>query len=187
MAAVAIGSALAPRGFVRPFVIAGALSAVLPDLDGIGRWWYGAAADFAFVGGHRGFTHSLTYAALGGAVASVVTFPSVRFHGLRVRFAVFVALATASHGVLDTLTSIGSTTSPVQFFSPFSTRGYVSAWQPIEGPFSELFLLLLPLIALTRIVCHCRGIAWPRWSAAGPLTLGPMMPSRSSQEPGSED
>lgn len=181
MAAVAIGSVMVPRALVRPFLLTGAVCAVLPDLDGIGRWWYGAAGDVELLGGHRGFTHSLTYAALCGVLAAIAMLPSARWNGLRLRFGVFIALATASHGVLDALTSIGAKASPVQFFSPFSTEGYTSAWQPIHGPFSELFLLLLPLIALTRIICRGRGIPWPRWRAPGPLTLGLTMTSRSGQ------
>lgn len=171
MAAVAVGAALAPRALVRPFLLTGAVCAVIPDLDGIGRWLYGAAGDFELLGGHRGFTHSLTFAALCGAALSACTFLNRRGKGLRVRFAVFIALAVASHGALDTLTSIGATTSPVQFFSPFSTRGYASPWQPIHGPFSELFLLLLPLILVTRTICHLRGIPWPRRREIQPATL----------------
>jgi inner membrane protein len=157
---------------VRPFLLTGAVCAVIPDLDAIGRWWYGAAGDLEVLGGHRGFTHSLTYAALCGVAVSAATAVDDRWRGVRLRFAVFIALATASHGALDTLTSIGARTSPVQFFSPFSTRGYTSPWQPIHGPFSELLFLLLPLILATRGICHLRGIPWPRRDEIRPATLG---------------
>ena len=33
---------------------------------------------------------------------------------------------------------------------------------PINGPFSELFLCLVPLVGLTRAIWHVRGIPWPR-------------------------
>lgn len=171
MAAVAIGAAVAPREHVRPFVIAGAVCAVLPDLDGIGRWWFGAAGDLTFVGGHRGFTHSLLYAALCGVAATGITMVLPHWRDVRLRFGLYIALATATHGMLDALTSIGATTSPVQFFSPFDATGYVSPWQPIHGPFSELFLLLLPLIGISRLVCYVRGLDWPRREPARPVTL----------------
>ena len=171
MAVVAIGSAMAPRQLVRPFIVAGAVCAVLPDLDAIGRWWYGGAGDFSALGGHRGFTHSLTYAAMCGLAAPLLTVGSARWRGARARFGVFIALATASHGMLDALTTIGATTSPVQFLSPFDTRGFTFAWKPIHGLFSELFLMLLPLIAVSRLTCHLRGIAWPRRRSHEAVTL----------------
>lgn len=171
MAAVAIGGALAPRRLVRPFVVTGAVCAVVPDLDGIGRWWYGAAGDLEILGGHRGFTHSLTYAALCGVIASRIAAALPHWRGVRIRFGIYIALATASHGLLDALTSIGAVTSPVQFFSPFNRNGYVSPWQPVNGPFSELFFLLLPLVAITRVLCHARGIRWPRCEPVRPVTL----------------
>jgi inner membrane protein len=171
MAAVVIGAAMAPRPLVRPFVITGAVCAVLPDLDAIGRWWYGAAGDLQILGGHRGFTHSLTYAALCGVLSSAVAAALPRWRSARVRFGIYVALATASHGLLDALTSIGAATTPVQFFSPFDRTGYVSPWQPVHGPFSELFLLLLPLVAISRVLCHVRRIPWPRREPVRPVRL----------------
>jgi inner membrane protein len=171
MAAVALGTAIAPRANVRGFVVAGVVCAVLPDVDAIGRVLPWTAADVAWLGGHRGFTHSLTYAAACGAIAPLVTLASARWNGVRLRLGLYVALATASHGVVDTLTSIGAATSPVQFLSPFDTTGYVSSWQPIHGPFSELFILLLPLVAAARIACYVRGIPWPRRAAREAVTL----------------
>ena len=149
---------MAPRPLVRPFLIVGATCAVIPDLDAIGRPLYHAAGDLEFLGGHRGFTHSLAFALVVGVIAGMATMRNARWNRVRLRFAIFVALATALHGVLDTLTSIGAVTSPVQFFSPFSTRGYTSPWHPLHGPFSELFLLFLPLLGVTRLTWRLRGI-----------------------------
>jgi inner membrane protein len=170
MIAVAVGSAVAPRPLFRRFLIVGAACAVLPDIDAIGRL-YGSGGDITALGGHRGFTHSLVFAALLGSIAAFGTVSSERWRGHRVRFAAFVALVTASHGILDTLTSIGAETSPVQFLSPFSKRGYTASWHPIEGPFSELFLCLVPLVVFTRTVCHLRGIPWPRRKTEPPSQL----------------
>lgn len=171
MAAVAIGGAIAPRTLIKPFVVTGALCAVVPDLDALGRWWYGAAGDLQILGGHRGFTHSLTYATLCGLVAAAVVSALPSWSGARLRFGIYVALATASHGALDALTSIGAASSPVQFFHPFDTTGYVSPWQPITGLFSELFFLLIPLIAIARVTWQVRGMPWPRRETVRPVTL----------------
>jgi inner membrane protein len=164
MVAVAVGTAAAPRRLLRPFLVTGAICAVIPDLDAIGRWTGGG--DVAWLGGHRGFTHSLPFAALAGSVAAIATMRDRRWRDYRLRFGLFVAIVTAAHGALDAFTSIGAVTSPVQFFSPYSAQGYVSPWQPIHGPFSELFYCLLPLVGFTRLMCHVRAIPWPRARSA---------------------
>ena len=170
MVAVALGSAVAPRPLLRPFLIAGAVCAVVPDLDAIGRT-FGNGGDIEALGGHRGFTHSLAGAALAGLLVSFATLPDRAWSGHRLRLTFFIMAATAAQGVLDAFTIIGATTSPVQFLSPFSTRGYVSPWKPITGPFSELFFVLLPLIALTRWIWYVRGIPWPQRRREDPIVL----------------
>lgn len=160
MVAVALGSMIAPRRLFRPFLVFGAAAAVLPDVDAIGRPFYGAAGDIDALGGHRGFTHSVVFAAVMGVVAFSAARLNDSWRGHHVRFGLFVAAATCLHGVLDLFTSIGATTSPVQFWSPFSTRVYVLSEHPINGPFSELFFCVLPLLAVTRTVWHVRGIRW---------------------------
>lgn len=172
MVAVTAGSVVAPRQLLRPFLIIGAACAVLPDIDAIGRPFYGASGDVQALGGHRAFTHSMTFAALLGFVVPLATLIDPKWKGHRVRVGLFVAIATGFHGVLDVFTSIGATTSPVQFFSPFSVRGYAISQHPINGPFSELFLCLLPLLGITRVVWHVRRIPWPRWRSEGTVTLG---------------
>jgi inner membrane protein len=172
MVAVTLGSIVAPRRLLRPFLVIGAASAVLPDIDAIGRPFYGAAGDIEALGGHRGFTHSLVFASVMGLVAFAAVLVNARWRGYRVRFGLFVAAVTCLHGVLDLSSSIGAATSPVQFWSPFSTRVYVLSEHPINGPFSELFLCLLPLIAVTRVAWHVRGIPRPRWSSQTAMTLG---------------
>ena len=161
--AVVLGSALAPRPLLRPFLVVGAGCAVLPDIDAIGRILNDGPGDIEWLGGHRGFTHSIAGAVLTGTLAALATRPSAAWQGSRLRFATFITIATAAHGALDAWTSIGAETSPVQFFSPFSTRGYTAPWHPIDGPFSEVFLCIVPLLAITRLICHYRGFGWPRW------------------------
>jgi hypothetical protein len=109
-----------------------------------------------------------------------------RWGGYRSRLALFVAVVTALHGVLDMFTSIGATTSPVQFFSPFSTRGYGISRHPINGPFSELFLCLIPLVGFTRALWYVRGIPWPRLESQRAVSLEldrTTMPSNAPKQP----
>lgn len=171
LVAVALGSALAPRPLLRPFLLAGAATAVLIDIDAAGRLLNDGPGDLEWLGGHRGFTHSLTGAAMFGSLAALATLGHARFDRARLRLGLFVAMAAAAHGALDAFTSIGAETSPVQFFNPFSTRGYTAPWHPIAGPFSELLLCVLPLLGLTRLICHYRGIPWPRWRDAQVIEL----------------
>jgi inner membrane protein len=105
--------------------VAGMVCSVLPDLDVIGFRFGIRYGDFW---GHRGFTHSLVFAALlAGAVAAVV----FRHGASRIaRFPLFayLFLASASHGVLDAMTNGGL---GVAFFSPFDNRRYFLPWRPI--------------------------------------------------------
>ena len=123
--------------------IASAVCSALPDLDVIGfrfRFRYG---DFW---GHRGFTHSLAFAALLAGV--LVAFGRVEVFPLkpksgpstssgqalsgplsRVGIFAYLFLATASHGVLDAITDGGL---GVAFFSPFDNRRYFLPWRPVH-------------------------------------------------------
>ena len=112
MVAVTAGSLVAPRELLRPFLIIGATCAVLPDIDAIGRPLYGVAGDLQTLGGHRGFTHSMTFAALLGVVVSSVTVVDPRWRGQRLRLGLFVAAVTALHGVLDLFRRIGASPHP---------------------------------------------------------------------------
>jgi inner membrane protein len=170
MVAVAGGSMIAPRPLLRTFLIAGAVCAVIPDADAIGRLWSGGG-DLGWLGGHRGFTHSVTFAALLGILAPLFTLGRARWDGYRLLFGLFVALATVSHGLLDTTTSVGAVHDGVQLLSPFSSRQFTLSRHLVHGPFSELFYLLLPLLAITRAVWYYRGIPWPRRRGERPQSL----------------
>jgi len=79
--------------------------------------------------GHRGFTHSLLFAAL---LASIVMFTGFRrvASGLtRLPMWVYFFLATASHGFLDAMTDGGL---GVAFFSPFDNHRFFLPWTPIR-------------------------------------------------------
>jgi inner membrane protein len=105
--------------------VAGALCSVIPDLDVIG---FRFGVPYANFWGHRGFTHSLAFAALiAGAVTSVVFrrgVPNLSQYSL----ALYLFLATASHGVLDAMTNGGL---GVAFFSPFDNNRHFFPWRPI--------------------------------------------------------
>jgi inner membrane protein len=107
---------------------------MLPDIDVVG-FAFGIRYDDMF--GHRGFTHSLFFAAATGLVAAI----AVARHapeggaleiggwkpGVIVLWAWFTSL-TMTHGLLDALTNGGR---GIAFFSPLSNERYFFPWRPI--------------------------------------------------------
>jgi inner membrane protein len=126
VAALAIGSCFYRPGTPKRIWLVGAACSVIPDLDVIGFRFGIRYGDFW---GHRGFTHSLVFAAL---LASTLILIGLRqaLPGLRrLPMLVYFFLATASHGFLDAMTDGGL---GVAFFSPFYNHRYFLPWRPIQ-------------------------------------------------------
>ena len=107
-------------------VIASMALAALPDADAL----FFGAIPYGHPFGHRGFTHSLFFAALIGLLVAVVFSkagwaPAYSFLPLAILFPV----ATASHGFFDAMTDGGL---GVAFFAPFSNHRYFFPWRPIS-------------------------------------------------------
>jgi len=124
VAASAISAAFYRTGVPKHIWIAGLACSVLPDLDVVGFRFGMRYGDFC---GHRGFTHSLTFAAL---LAAALAFGILRIHSeiSPASLFVYLFLSTASHGLLDSMTDGGL---GVAFFSPFDNR-YFFPWRPIR-------------------------------------------------------
>jgi inner membrane protein len=108
----------------RRFVIALAAVAVLPDADVLG-WWFGVP--YAHPLGHRGFSHSLSFALLVGFIAPLLLHRG-EARRRRVLLGCGYALATASHGVLDAFTDGGL---GIGFWIPFSDERVFAPFRPI--------------------------------------------------------
>jgi len=122
-----VGAAVVACGLPRPravLVVLGAVLAVVPDLDVVGLA-FGWGLDHPL--GHRGLSHSLVMAiALAGlATLAVPARPAER----RWRVWLVLALAAASHGLLDALTNGGR---GVAFFAPFVATRWHFPVRPIE-------------------------------------------------------
>lgn len=160
--AVGAGAAVLPARLV----VVACVASVLPDVDAIG---FKAGIPYGSVLGHRGLTHSLFFALLLAALCSAFAGPLRSRPGIV--FAV-VFICTASHGVLDAMTTGGL---GVAFFSPFSNRRYFFPWQVIQvSPLgirrffsergivvlrSELVWVWLPCFALALIGVVARRLA----------------------------
>ena len=140
LAALAIGTAFTPperldspssgpRSVMRVEIprwwMLGVVAAVIPDADVIG---FALGVRYGDVFGHRGFTHSLVFAAL-LATAFLFAFPRSQWRASRPALWSYFFLAAASHGLLDMLTNGGL---GVALFSPFDNTRLFFPWQPIQ-------------------------------------------------------
>lgn len=153
LAAGAIGAILVPESTNRRYWIVGVACAVAVDLDAIGRPF--GHPDIAFLGGHRAVTHSLPFAVALGAVATIAFFRQQMWDGHRWRIGAYLVLATASHGLLDLLTTRGQ---GVGLLMPFNSVRYESAWRPVQG-LNEIWIVWLPLLAVIVIARWLRSRA----------------------------
>lgn len=125
VAATAISAVFYRRNVPKMVWISGIVCSMFPDIDVIG---FRLGIPYGDFWGHRGFTHSLVFAALLAAVV-MVAIPraqSAMGNGLLLTY---LFLATASHGLLDAMTNGGL---GVAFFSPFNNRRYFLPWRPIR-------------------------------------------------------
>jgi inner membrane protein len=99
--------------------------AVIPDLDVIGLSF---GIPWGHVLGHRGFTHSVCFAALLATVVLAMIFRGRDWDGRRVTVWIYPVRGDESHGVLDAMTHGGS---GVAFWAPFDDGRYFLPWRPI--------------------------------------------------------
>jgi inner membrane protein len=114
---------LPPETASMPLLIAGSVCSVIPDLDVVG---FSFGIEYGDMLGHRGFTHSLFFAAVLAAVTTMTAFydsssPIVIFS--------FLFLSTLSHPMLDASTDGGL---GVGLFAPFSNKRYFFPFRPIR-------------------------------------------------------
>lgn len=119
---LALAVALGPSRVPPALAAVGCVASVLPDVDSLG---FAAGVPYAHPFGHRGFTHSLFFA----AVVALVCLPlATRLGASPLAAFAFVLASTASHGVLDAMTTGGL---GVAFLAPFSNVRYFLPWRPI--------------------------------------------------------
>jgi inner membrane protein len=128
---------------------------ILPDIDSIG---FLEGIPYSSFLGHRGITHSLTFAII---LAVCVAAGFRRTFRRPWTLAMLLFVVTATHGILDAMTDGGL---GIAFFSPFDLQRYFLPWRPIHvspigvGRFfgarglrilwSEILWVWLPVLAL---------------------------------------
>ncbi len=151
-------AAAAGRGRISPkLAIAGAAFAILPDADVIG---FPLGIDYAHEWGHRGATHSLAFAAL-FAAATALIWKEARSLGAWV----FLTLAMASHGLLDTLTSGGLGAA---LWWPFDNARIFAPYTPVRvSPIGADFFSARGVVTLVSelkwIWLPCIAVALSGW------------------------
>ncbi len=122
LASIALGNGFVKTKKALKFWLLGICCAIFPDADVIG-FKYGIP--YASFWGHRGFSHSLVFAIVLGFIIALLFYRKKAFRW----YFMFFTLATASHAILDALTTGGL---GVAFFSPFDNSRYFFPWRPIQ-------------------------------------------------------
>ena len=165
--AIALGKAYSQRPMPWRFWVLSVLCAVLPDADVIG---FALGVKYADMLGHRGLSHSLSFAGVLGVSVVWGAFSAVvRCSRAWWTLGLYFSLVTASHGVLDALTNGGL---GIAFFAPFDPTRYFLPWRPVQvSPISmaaflgrnglrvlrsELVYSWLPTALLCGLVSLCR-------------------------------
>ena len=121
---IALSALLPQETASSSLLIAAALCSVIPDLDVVGVQF---GIKYGDILGHRGFTHSIFFAAL---LAALITFAFFqKTPGSSLTIFLFLFLSTLSHPLLDALTNGGL---GVGLFAPFSNERYFFPYRPIE-------------------------------------------------------
>src|SRR4051812_5467348 len=104
VAAAALAPAFPASAVPGRLILLGSACAMAPDCDVIGLHFGIRYGDLL---GHRGLSHSLTFAACFSFLAWLAVFPSVVGGAQRAALWLYLLLATASHGILDAFTDGG--------------------------------------------------------------------------------
>ncbi|GAA4278479.1 metal-dependent hydrolase [Aquimarina mytili] len=126
LTAYAFGKTFSKEIISYKFWFLGILCSILPDADVVGFKFGVAYEDFW---GHRGFTHSFVFAILLGVVCTFIFYNKHFFYKTGLLLILYFSVCTASHGILDAMTSGGL---GIAFFSPFDTTRYFFPWRPIQ-------------------------------------------------------
>jgi inner membrane protein len=156
--AIAVAAAIVPRTTHKRVWLGVAVAAALPDLDAIWRPFGGP--DVAWLGGHRAFTHSITFAAVAGLLLVPVLRGSTRGASANAVLWLGLSLAIVSHGVLDSLTGYGE---GIQFLSPWSSVRYRAPWQLLGHGIVRDTIAFGLFYLVAHATIRLRGLPMPRF------------------------
>ena len=163
--AVALAAAGGSHRISFGLMLTGAALAVMPDLDFLSYKFF--LDQYSGTYGHRGFTHSIGFALLAGAIVGGLFFRHKE--GWRTA-GVYLALCVASHPLLDSLIDVGICNA---WFWPLDGARHCLPWRPIpmQGISlfgwarlqQELLWIGVPLLIFANLGMLLRHVAkgWP--------------------------
>ncbi len=125
LSAFAIGKVFPKVLMSKTVLFLGIISAVMPDADVIG---FNYGIPYEHVLGHRGITHSFFFAFFWTLLLLVLFHKRNKLGDKKILFAYYF-IATASHGILDGLTTGGE---GVAYFAPFFNDRMFLPWELIK-------------------------------------------------------
>ncbi len=125
-AAYALGKSFSKEIKTWKFWVLGTICAIIPDADVIS---FAIGIPYEGFWGHRGFSHSLVFAVLLGLLVTLIFYSKRLNSKAGLLLILYFTICTASHGVLDAMTSGGL---GIAFFSPFDDSRYFFPWRPIQ-------------------------------------------------------
>ena len=132
---------------------------LLPDIDVAG---FLRDVPYGAPWGHRGATHSLTFALTGAILVTAVHAVARSRSRPRLRLFAFASLVLASHGVLDAMTDGGL--GPALLW-PFSLARFFAPWRPITvapiGP--DFFTPYGAVVAASEVVLFAPLLMYALW------------------------
>ena len=121
---LAIGTGLGKQTVTGKLLVLGILFSIVPDFDVIA---FHFGIPYSSQWGHRGFTHSLFFAAVMSAAFAHLFYNKLKLD--RTRVFAFLFIAMASHGLLDMFTDGGL---GIALLWPFSDARYFWPYQVIK-------------------------------------------------------
>lgn len=125
-AALALGSSIFKKPRTWKLIVAGIFCSIFPDADVIG---FKFNVPYESFWGHRGFSHSILFAGILGAVITMLLFRKNNSRPQRFLIWLYLFLSTVSHGVLDACTTGGK---GVAFLSPWNNERFFFSYRPIQ-------------------------------------------------------
>lgn len=124
--AYAMGHSFSKHARTAKLLWLGIICSVIPDADVI-SFVFGIPYESFW--GHRGFSHSLVFALLLALILTACFYHQDLSRRAGLKYILFFFVCTASHGLLDALTSGGL---GVAFFAPFSNERFFFPYRPIK-------------------------------------------------------
>lgn len=125
-AAIALGQTGIIQHYSWKLLLFGVVLSILPDADSIGFLF---GVPYGSFWGHRGFSHSIVFAALMAVFCQKVFFAKDKTGYQPIRVWLFLFLSCISHALLDAMTTGGL---GVAFFAPFDNTRYFFPFRPIK-------------------------------------------------------